>query len=110
LITGSALLAHPLIECSQQNRILLYWLSTGGCYYAGTSKVPQEQAHTIKNLKPVRMTITRALASAQMSAEKIMKLLVQTGDLYAFSALPIHKVFRRSDVSAGGYLCVARIE
>ena len=37
------------------------------------------------------------------------KPLVQSSDQYAFLTSPVPEVFRRSDVLASSYLCVARL-
>jgi len=53
-------------------------------------------------------SIAGALASAQMTAETLKNLLVQTTNRYSLSVRPVIEVFSASDVPAGGDLGVAR--
>jgi hypothetical protein len=77
-ITGSTILAHPLTECGEENWIWNRCLTndSGDCAY--TSQAFQEQTHTIEQLQPMSMAVTRTLASVQMVIEALNQLLGQT--------------------------------
>jgi hypothetical protein len=67
----------------------------------------QKQAHTTEHFRPVALAVTRALALIKVAVETLKKLFAQTRDWKALVLCPIKKMFRRSDVPAGGYLGVA---
>jgi hypothetical protein len=67
----------------------------------------QKQVSTIKQLRPVSVAVTRALAFIKVAVETLKKLLGQTRDWDAFSLCPIEEMFSCADVPTGSYLGVA---
>jgi hypothetical protein len=107
-ITRAALLAHPPTECRQENRLVNGDFAHSGRDDASLPQMSQEQACALEHVQAVSVAIARASASTKVAVETRERLLGQTANRFPPSLCPIDEVFRRSDVSAGRDLCVAR--
>ena len=108
-IAGAALLAHPVAERNQKDRIYDDLLFASGHDDIGEPGISEEQTRTLPEVSLVRAAISWASASNQVPHELLNHPFVQSGDRSAFPTGPMNQVLGRSNVPPGRYLCIARL-
>jgi len=92
--------AHPLIECGQENRIVRSRPHGKFIDDPSVAQVSQEQAGAWNDTAAVDGAVLGTSASADVAVKSSKSGVVRFAQLKAASISPIDEVFRRSDVSA----------